>query len=180
MLRAGAVIAAFIGLWYVVGTVAGILWTRRALVVAGVLAAVGVAGFWVPWGLDLMLLADVVLVALIWLDATLAQHVAVARDPLPAFSVGHAGEVTYRWTNPSSRRARLLIREVRPDILGGARPARTRPPPHAGAAPLGSRRVSAARFGAPARVGGRSVATARRGTESDSAAGRGAAVRIAA
>jgi len=125
MLRAGAVIAAFIGLWYVVGTVAGILWTRRALVVAGVLAAVGVAGFWVPWGLDLMLLADVVLVALIWLDATLAQHVAVARDPLPAFSVGHAGEVTYRWTNPSSRRARLLIREVRPDILGGAQPART-------------------------------------------------------
>ena len=125
MLRAGAVIAAFIGLWYVVGTVAGILWTRRALVVAGVLAAVGVAGFWVPWGLDVMLLADVVLVALIWLDATLAQHVAVARDPLPAFSVGHAGEVTYRWTNPSSRRARLLIREVRPDILGGAQPART-------------------------------------------------------
>jgi len=125
ILRAGAVIAAFIGLWYAVGAVAGILWTRRALVVAGILAALGVAGFWVPWGLDVMLLADVVLVALIWLDATLAQRVAVTRDPLPAFSVGHAGEVTYRWSNPSSRRARLQIREVRPDILGGAQPPRT-------------------------------------------------------
>jgi uncharacterized protein (DUF58 family) len=48
----------------------------------------------------------------------------VAREPLPALSVGHAGEVTYRWTNPSGRRARLQIREVRPGILGGLQPAR--------------------------------------------------------
>ncbi len=125
ILRAGAVIAAFIGLWYVLGTVAGILWTRRALIVAGFLALLGAAGFWIPWGLDVMLLADVVLILLIWLDATLAQRVVVARDPLPAFSVGHAGEVTYRWTNQSRRRARLQIREVRPEILGGPQPPRT-------------------------------------------------------
>ena len=126
VLKVGALIAAFIGMWYALGTVAGILWTPRALVVAGVLALLGVAGFWVSWGLDIMLLADVVLIVLIWLDATLAagQRVAVSRDPLPALSVGHAGEVTYRWTNPSGRRARLQVREVRPDILGGTQPAR--------------------------------------------------------
>src|SRR5205814_151247 len=61
---------------------------------------------------------------LIWLDATLAQRVSVAREPLPALSVGHAGEVTYRWTNPSDRRAHLQVREVRPDILGGPQPPR--------------------------------------------------------
>ena len=33
LLLAGAVIAAFIGLWYALGTVAGILWTPRALVI---------------------------------------------------------------------------------------------------------------------------------------------------
>jgi uncharacterized protein (DUF58 family) len=43
---------------------------------------------------------------------------------LPALSVGHNGEVTYRWTNGSGRRARLQVREVRPDILGGPQPPR--------------------------------------------------------
>ncbi|HEV8380085.1 MAG TPA: DUF58 domain-containing protein [Gemmatimonadales bacterium] len=124
ILLAGAVLAAFIGLWYVLGAVAGILWTPRALVIAGVLSLLGAAGFWTAWGLDLMLLADLVLILLIWLDATLAQSVSVIRDPLPALSVGHTGEVTYRWSNPSGRRARLNVREVRPDILGGTQPAR--------------------------------------------------------
>src|SRR5207249_2700558 len=77
LLLAGAVIAAFIGLWYALGTVAGILWTPRALVIAGILAVLGAAGFWTPWGLDAMLLADVLLIVLIWLDATLAQTVVV-------------------------------------------------------------------------------------------------------
>ena len=121
---AGAVIAAFVGLWYALGTVAGILWTPRALVIAGVFSLLGVAGFWTPWGLDVMLLADLVLIVLIWIDATLAQPVVVNRDPLPALSVGHTGEVTYRWTNPSGRRARIRVREVRPEILGGPQPPR--------------------------------------------------------
>src|SRR5262249_5861706 len=112
----------------------GILWTPRALFVAALLAVLGAVGYWASWGLDVMLLADIVLILLIWLDATLAQRVTVSRDPLgkggAAFSVGHAGEVTYRWTNPSSRRARLHVREVRPDILGGPQPVRTlRVPP---------------------------------------------------
>ena len=124
LLVAGAVIAAFIGLWYALGTVAGILWTPRALLTAGILAVLGAAGFWTPWGLDAMLLADVLLIVLIWLDATLAQTVVVNREPLPALSVGHTGEVVYRWTNPSSRPAHLNVREVRPDILGGTQPPR--------------------------------------------------------
>src|SRR6266853_5157531 len=94
------------------------------LLIAGILAVLGAAGYWTPWGLDAMLLADVVLIALIWLDATLAQTVAVNREPLPALSVGHTGEVVYRWSNPSSRAARLNVREVRPEILGGPQPAR--------------------------------------------------------
>src|SRR5256885_6271376 len=124
LLFAGAVIAGFIMLWYVLGTVAGLLWTPRALLVAAAASLLGVATLWVPWGLDAMLLADLFLILLIWLDATLAQRVSVAREPLPALSVGHAGEVTYRWTNPSDRRAHLQVREVRSDILGGPQPPR--------------------------------------------------------
>ena len=124
LLLAGAVIAAFIGLWYLLGTVAGILWTPRAVLIAGILSALGAAGFWTPWGLDTMLLADLLLIVLIWLDATLAQTVVVNREPLTALSVGHTGEVIYRWTNPSSRPARLRVREVRPEILGGLQPPR--------------------------------------------------------
>lgn len=125
MLVIGAVVAAFLALWFVLGSVAGILWTPRALFVAGILSLLAVAGFWARWGLDAMLIADVALILLIWLDATLARPVVVAREPLPALSVGHTGEVTYRWTNPSKRRARLRVREVRPDILGGLQPARS-------------------------------------------------------
>lgn len=124
VLLIGAVAAAFILLWYFLGTVAGVLWTPRAVLVAGLLSLFGLVGFWASWGLDVMLLADIALIVLIWLDATLAQPVGVIREPLPALSVGHTGEVTYRWTNPSRRGARLSVREVRPDILGGAQAPR--------------------------------------------------------
>lgn len=124
LVLAGAVVAGFVGLWYALGSTAGILWTRRAQLIAGIASFAGIAGFWTPWGLDLMLLFDLALVLLIWLDATLAQPVAVTREPLPAFSVGHTGEVAYRWTNASARRARLQVREIRPDILGGTQPSR--------------------------------------------------------
>lgn len=125
VLLSGAVAAVFILLWYFLGTTAGMLWTPRALLVAGLLSLFGLAGFWTPWGLDVMLLGNATLVFLIWLDATLAQTVAVTREPLPALSVGHTGEVTYRWANASRRRARLRVREVRPDILGGTQPPRS-------------------------------------------------------
>jgi len=120
----GAVAGGFILLWYFLGSVAGMLWTPRALVVAGIVAVLGILGFLFSWGLDAMLIADAVLVFLVWLDATLAQTVEVIREPLPALSVGHNGEVSYRWTNTSRRRARLRVREVRPDILGGSQQAR--------------------------------------------------------
>ncbi len=125
VLLIGAVVAGFILLWYFLGTVAGMLWTPRAVLIAGLLSLFGVAGFWTSWGLDVMLLADIALIVLIWLDATLAQPVSVTREPLPALSVGHTGEVTYRWTNPSRRPARLRVREVRPDILGGSQAPRS-------------------------------------------------------
>src|SRR5436309_7772910 len=71
-----------------------------------------------------MLLADLALVILMWIDAGLARPVTVAREPLPALSVGHTGAVTYRWTNDSRRTVRLRVREVRPTILGGIQASR--------------------------------------------------------
>lgn len=120
----GVVAAAFLLLWYALGSAAGMLWTARALVIAGIVAVLGILGFLVPWGLDAMLIADAALIFLVWLDATLAQPVEVTRDPLPALSVGHNAEVGYQWSNRSRRRARLRVREVRPEILGGVQRAR--------------------------------------------------------
>jgi len=129
ILVAGAVQALFIGVWYALGTWGQVLFTPRALVVGAALSLVGAMGFWVPWALDAMLVADAALVALVWLDAGLAvsldqDGLLVWREPLPALSVGHAGEVAYRWSNGGHRRARLRVREIRPDLLGGVQPPR--------------------------------------------------------
>lgn len=132
------VLAGWIVLWAVVGQPrksggGGVLWTGPALMVGSALAVIGALGYWVSWALDAMLLANLALVALIWLDATLAPRVAaspsdarvtVTREPPAALSVGHAGEVFYRWANHSRRTARLVVREIRPAILGGPQPAR--------------------------------------------------------
>ena len=105
-----------------------ILPTRLALWMAAGLSLLGGLGFWVPWGVDVMLVGDVLLCFLLWGDALFAPrdltHVIVAREASPAFSMGHEGEVTYRWANVSRRRARLRVREVRPDLLGGIQPIR--------------------------------------------------------
>jgi uncharacterized protein (DUF58 family) len=132
LLLVGTVLGAFLALWYVLGAWAGVLWTNRALVVAGILALLGALGSWVPWALDAMLVADGILVGLIWLDATLAARpgpagpaaISLRREPLPALSVGHTGQVTYRWANHTRRRARLRVCEIRPDLLGGSQPPR--------------------------------------------------------
>jgi uncharacterized protein (DUF58 family) len=129
ILVAGAVQALFIGVWYALGTWGQVLFTPRALVAGAALSLVGAMGFWVPWALDAMLVADAALVALVWLDAGLAvsldqDGLLVWREPLPALSVGHAGEVAYRWSNGGHRRARLRVREIRPDLLGGVQPPR--------------------------------------------------------
>src|SRR5213592_2247804 len=74
---------------------------------------------------------DLALAAAVWLDALVApqagprpRHLVAVREAPPAFSVGRPGEVTYRWRNGAPRPARLRLREVRPDLLGGAQPLR--------------------------------------------------------
>ena len=129
VLLACAVVSAFWALWFVVGTYAGMLWTPRSLGIAALIAGLGVAGVWVPRGLDVMLLADLLLVVAVWIDASRAAvpgsaQLTVFREAPPAFSVGRTAEVTYRWVNAAGRRARLRLRETRPDLLGGTQPPR--------------------------------------------------------
>ncbi len=45
--------------------------------------------------------------------------IAVVREAPSTFSIGHAVPVVYRWRNSASWLARLRVREVRPDLLGG-------------------------------------------------------------
>ncbi len=102
-----------------------ILPTRAFLWIAAALGLIGLAGFWVTWAPDAMLLADAALLALALADALLAPTVgttggvSVTRDAPPAFSLGHDAVVTYRWGNSAWRKARLRLRELRPEILGG-------------------------------------------------------------
>ncbi len=108
-----------------------ILCTRRALWLGAGLALLGLAGLWLPWGLEAMLVGDLALAAAVWVDGLLApqagpspRHLVAVREAPPAFSVGRPGEVTYRWRNGAPRTARLRLREVRPELLGGAQPPR--------------------------------------------------------
>ncbi len=119
-------IGAFFVLWYVMGAVAGVLFTRRALALLAASALIALVGYRAPGALDLLLLVDAALLAGVWLDALLAPRigkwgaeVTVVREAPPAYSLGRAGEVSYRWRNRAARRARLWVREVRPDIVGG-------------------------------------------------------------
>lgn len=104
-----------------------ILPTRRALVIATLLAPIGLLGFLTSTALDLLILADVLVVAVVLIDGALAtapRRVAVTRDAPGIYSAGRQGEVVYRWKNAAHRVARLIVREVRPAVLGGAQPAR--------------------------------------------------------
>lgn len=101
-----------------------ILPTRRALVVAGALSLLAAASPWVPRAVDVMVLADLGLILAVLGDAMLAPGVSVTREPPAAITVGHPTEVGYVWRNPAPRRARLRIRETRPDLLGGTLPPR--------------------------------------------------------
>jgi uncharacterized protein (DUF58 family) len=113
-----------------------ILPTRRFLWIAAALAGLGLLGVAVEWALDVMLLADAGLLVLFLVDALLAPAVGAAavqplRDAPPAFSMGHAVEVSYTWRNMAHRAARLRVREVRPELLGGLQPPRALVvPPH--------------------------------------------------
>ena len=111
-----------------------ILYTRRALIALAAVAGVALLGFWVPGAISAMVLIDAGLVALSLLDAVFSvplagtrdkRGVSVRRDPPAAITVGHPTEVSYIWRNTSRRKARLRIRETRPDLLGGTLPPRS-------------------------------------------------------
>jgi uncharacterized protein (DUF58 family) len=101
-----------------------ILPTRRALWSAAALSLVALVGTRATWALDALLIADLALAVVVWWDATRAVRpgaagLEITRDAPPAYSLGRAGEVAYRWVNHARRRARLRVREVRPELLGG-------------------------------------------------------------
>jgi len=108
-----------------------ILPTRRTLLLAAALAGVGSLGYQVTWALDAMLLADAALLSLCLVDTMLAARIGgraavqATREAPPAFSMGHPVEVVYVWRNTMRRAARLRVREVRPELLGGLVPPRT-------------------------------------------------------
>lgn len=99
-----------------------ILPTRRAVLLFATLAPVGLLGYAMPLAIDLLLALNALLVALVVLDSRLAAaplRLRVEREAPAAVSVGRPLPLTYRWRNGTDRDARLVIRETRPDILGG-------------------------------------------------------------
>jgi uncharacterized protein (DUF58 family) len=96
--------------------------TRRALVLLAAAAPVALLGYVTPYALDAVLAANVAIVLLAVLDWMLcpAPHaLRVERHAPETFSVGRVTECTYVWHNAAKRTARLAVREVRPDLLGG-------------------------------------------------------------
>jgi uncharacterized protein (DUF58 family) len=104
-----------------------ILPTRRGLILLAGLAPLALLGYLTPLGLDLLLALDAGLLVAIAVDARLAvapRRLTVERDGPDSFSVGRVVAFAYSWRNPSARDAHLVVREVRPRILGGVQPAR--------------------------------------------------------
>jgi uncharacterized protein (DUF58 family) len=105
-----------------------ILPTRRALAVLASLALLGRLGYVTPYAADLMVAADMLLVLLVIADGLVAvapRQLTVAREAPGTFTVSRPTEARYVWRNPAGRRARLVVREVRPAILGGPVPPRS-------------------------------------------------------
>ncbi len=101
--------------------------SARWLVVAAAFAPVALVSFVLPWGLELLVFANLLWVAvwaLDWRRAPRREEVSVVREAPPAFSVGRPAQVTYRWGTSRTRPIRLLAREVRPGTLGGLAPPR--------------------------------------------------------
>src|SRR2546427_6907811 len=81
-----------------------ILCTPRALWLGAGLALFGLAGLWLPWGLEAMLLGDLALAAAVWLDGLLAPQAGARPRPLiapraapPAVFLGPPGAGAPRW-----------------------------------------------------------------------------------
>jgi uncharacterized protein (DUF58 family) len=106
-----------------------ILPTGRAVGLFAATSAVAALGVWTTWALDLVLVIDVLLCGAVWLDARLAPDAAgndleVEREAPGAYSTGHPVPAAYVWRNHSRRRANILVRELRPNVLGGSQPPR--------------------------------------------------------
>lgn len=104
-----------------------VLPTRRALAILAGLALLGLLGYATSYAADLLLVADVTLAVLVIADgwrAVSPRHLGVAREAPGTFTVSRPTEARYVWRNPAGRTARIVVREVRPAILGGAVPAR--------------------------------------------------------
>jgi uncharacterized protein (DUF58 family) len=102
--------------------------SRRWLAVAAGLAVVGLSGAVWPGGLALMLALDVVWLVAFGLDALAAAGsypIHVEREAPPAFSVGRALPVQYRWRHATPHTRTVLVRETLPPPLGFATPVRT-------------------------------------------------------
>jgi len=101
--------------------------TRRTVALLAAAAPVALLGYVTPYALDIVLAANVAVVLLAALDWALCpapRGLRVERHAPGTFSVGHVTECTYRWHNAARRTARLTVREVRPDLLGGTLPPR--------------------------------------------------------
>jgi uncharacterized protein (DUF58 family) len=91
--------------------------TARWLIVAGGLALLWPVTALVPGGAVLVVLVDLAWVFALALDAYLAPEAAtiqVQRDAPPAFSVGRALLVKWRWRNHDRRTASIEVREAVP------------------------------------------------------------------
>jgi uncharacterized protein (DUF58 family) len=96
--------------------------SRRWYAVAAVLAPIALAGLiWSQAGFVLLVLDLLWLLAAVidgWrLSALDPDSIGIVREAPPAFSVGRALPVTYRWTNPLPRKLALVVREVFPPEL---------------------------------------------------------------
>jgi len=116
--------AGIFAVWYVIGAAFGVLLTRRGLRLLALSSAIALLTYVLPAAPDWLLLVDVALLAGLCVDALLTpqipdDRITITREAARAFSLGRAGEVTYRWRNAGGRRARLRVREVRPGVLGG-------------------------------------------------------------
>ena len=107
-------------------------WLRFVLLglscLIGVLIVIAAGGLPAPWWVLPLALAAAALLARSLgtvLDRRRAGADVVAeRDAASAYSIGHAATVVYRWRNAAPRTARLRVREVRPELLGGLQPPR--------------------------------------------------------
>ncbi len=101
--------------------------TRRTLLLFASLAPLGFLGYATPLGLDLLIGLNGLLVILVLVDWRMAPgppEVQVERQGPESFSVGRVSECRYVWRNAGRRRAQLIVREMRPTLLGGVLPPR--------------------------------------------------------